>query len=272
MSPDSTLRIAVLFPDLLGTYGDRGNAVVLARRWQQRGHAAEVIEVTSAMPVPASCEVYLLGGGEDLAQDRAAALLEASSFPVTVQSGAVVLAVCAGLQILGHAEHAAAGAHPGLGMLDVATSPGEKRAIGETLTRADSALGLDEDVLCGFENHAGRTRLGPGARPLGRIEAGIGNGDGTDGALSGTIVATYLHGPVLARNPALADYLLTLATGATLPTLEIPDAAELRRGRIAAARARRAADRPVRACLRALLRPRRWETPGIPPTRGHPAW
>jgi CobQ-like glutamine amidotransferase family enzyme len=271
VSPASTLRIAVVFPDLLGTYGDRGNAAVLARRWGQRGQAAEVIEITSEMPVPASCDVYLLGGGEDLAQDRAAGLLEASVFPATVQAGAAVLAVCAGLQILGRAEHPAAGTHPGVGILDATTSPGGKRAIGETLTRADPALGLGEDVLSGFENHAGRTRLGRGARPLGRIEAGIGNGDGTDGAVQGMIVATYLHGPVLARNPALADYLLVLATGATLPPLEMPDLAELRQDRIAAARTRRAAHRPARARLRALLVPRRWETPGIPPPRDRAA-
>jgi CobQ-like glutamine amidotransferase family enzyme len=261
MSAESALRIAVLFPDLLGTYGDRGNATVLAARCRHRGQSAETVEVSSDEPVPTSCDLYLLGGGEDLAQHRAAALLESSHFRDAVEGGAAVLAVCAGLQILGttDTESAPAGEHPGLGMLEATTRPGRKRAIGEVLSCADPELGLGCPVLTGFENHAGRTTLGPGVRPLGRLVRGVGNGDGTDGAVSGTIVATYQHGPVLARNPALADHLLKLATGITGPQLGIPDLPELRRERIAAAQRRRD--------VHARLVPRRWETPGIPHPR-----
>ncbi len=121
-------------------------------------------------------------------------------------------------------------------------------------------MNLADPVLTGFENHRGLTELGPSAQPLARVETGIGNGDGTEGAISGSIVATYLHGPVLARNPSLADHLLGMVTGVAQEPLRLEDITSLRRGTLGAARrSRRAGHR-----LTAALTPRRWKTPGVP--------
>jgi len=211
-----TLRIAVVYPDLLGTYWDGGNGVVLARRASWRGFDAEVLQAASDRPLP-DADVYCLGGGEDGPQVRAArALIDDGSMPDRVAGGAVVLAVCAGFQVVGRSFPGADGApHDGLALLDVTTVKGEgPRAVGEVVTEVDEASGLPGlPTLTGFENHGGRTSLGEGLSPLGRTRAGIGNGDGTEGAVSGRVVGTYLHGPVLARNPALADLLLAWALG-----------------------------------------------------------
>ncbi len=214
------LRIVVVYPDLLGTYGDRGNGIVLAGRARRRGVAAELVEATSDRALPRG-DIYVLGGGEDAPQVQAAELLARDgSLAEAVAAGAVVLAVCAGYQVLGTTFPAADGAPvPGLGLLEVATAKGRRRrAVGEAAVAATiPGVGL----LSGFENHAGTSVLGPGVRPLGALRHGVGNGDGTDGAWSGRVVGTYLHGPVLARNPALADTLLTWATGMeSLPPLD----------------------------------------------------
>jgi CobQ-like glutamine amidotransferase family enzyme len=156
--------------------------------------------------------------------------------------------VCAGLQILGEYTQDRAGVrHPGLELLDAVTRPQRVRAIGEVLTSSlISGLGL----ISGFENHLGGTTLGPQARPLGEVRYGVGNGrplgdgdaahpampTGTDGAVQGRIVATYLHGPALARNPALADHMLGLALGTELAPLDLPAVAALRADRIGARR------------------------------------
>ncbi len=221
------LRIAVLFPELLGTYGDGGNAVVLRQRLRWRGLAVQVLEVALGDPVPDSADLYVLGGGEDEAQLRALEALHAShALARAVDRGVPVLAVCAGLQLLGSRLTDRAGAErAGLGLLDVTTDRLPARAVGEVRVRPDPALGLP--VLAGFTNHAGRTVLGPGARPLGTVLSGAGNtgpattrADGVEGAQQGSVVATYLHGPVLARNPALADLLLERALGEALAPLE----------------------------------------------------
>jgi CobQ-like glutamine amidotransferase family enzyme len=260
MGTESAVRIVLLFPDLLGTYGDRGNATVLVERLRARGHRAELTEVVAGMKVPAGCDIYLLGGGEDIAQAEASRLLAGSAFPAAVDGGAVVLAVCAGLQILGTAAVDEEGRGvSGLGVLDLTTTPAPRRAIGEIVTQALPEVGLADPVLTGFENHQGRTRLGTGISPLARVKRGTGNGDGGEGVVHGNIVGTYLHGPVLARNPALADRLLTMATGWNLSPLSLPDVAELRRGTIAAARNRSGFRRRVASALT----PRRWLSPGM---------
>lgn len=218
-----TVAVAHLFPDLLGTYGDAGNAAILAARLRWRGIHAEVVTVRSGSPVPNGCQIYVVGGGEDLPQAQAAVQLGAgrSGSPLSraVESGAVVLAVCAGMQILGCSFIGPDGAEAeGLGLLDCATLPGNgTRMVGELVVDADPDLELPP--LTGYENHGGATTVGPGARPFGRVRVGSGNGrgSGVDGAWSGRVLGTYLHGPVLARNPALADLLLSWAVGPLEP-------------------------------------------------------
>lgn len=257
------MRIAVLLPDLLGTYGDRGNAIVLASRLIQRGIHAEIVDVHSGTAIPASCDIYLIGGGEDAAQAEAVRLLKHSSFAQAVTAGATVFGVCAGLQILGvvtEDEHGRS--HDGLGLLDARTRSGKSRSIGEIVTRVDQTVGLSDPVLTGFENHRGLTEIGPSAQPLAQIQAGVGNGDGTEGAISGRVVATYLHGPILARNPAFADYLLKMATGLAQEPLRIADIAGLRRSGFDAAHR----NRGMRHEWTKKLTSRRWSTPGVPRT------
>jgi CobQ-like glutamine amidotransferase family enzyme len=257
---ESAVRIALLFPDLLGTYGDRGNATVLVERLRARGHRAELIDITADMEVPGGCDIYLVGGGEDVAQAEASRLLGRSAFPAAVDRGAVVLAVCAGLQLLGTTAVDEQGRRSsGLGILDLATQPAPRRATGEILARAQPGVGLSDPVLTGFENHQGRTRLGPGVSSLAQVTRGTGNGDGEEGVAHGNIIGTYLHGPVLARNPALADHLLTMATGLELSPISLPDIAELRRGTIAAAHSQCG----LRNRIVSALTPRRWLTPGL---------
>jgi hypothetical protein len=231
----SGITIGLLLPDVLGTYSDSGNATVLAQRLRWRGIPAEVLRCTAAQAPPTRCDIYLLGGGEDTAQLFAAGWLRGHPrLCEAMTGGGVTLAVCAGLQILGHTMADAQGReHPGVGILDVATRPRRRRAIGTIVTECHLP-GVGR--LIGFENHRGATTLGPDARPLGRVESGVGNGDqrwgvgpASEGVLGDRIIGTYLHGPVLARNPALADHILARATGEPMSPLELPDQSALRR-------------------------------------------
>jgi lipid II isoglutaminyl synthase (glutamine-hydrolysing) len=210
------LRVAVVHPDLLGTYGDGGNGLVLARRAEWRGQSVDLLQATSDRPLPGA-DVYCLGGGEDSPQVRAArTLADDGTLERRVAEGAVLLAVCAGFQVVGRSFPGAEGEpHDGLGLLDVTTVRGDgPRAVGEVTAEVESSERVpDLPTLTGFENHGGRTRVGQGASPLARVVSGVGNGDGTEGAVCGRVIGTYLHGPVLARNPALADALLSWALG-----------------------------------------------------------
>jgi CobQ-like glutamine amidotransferase family enzyme len=152
-----------------------------------------------------------------------------------LDAGSGVFAVCAGYQILGRSFSGADGRpRPGLGLLDCTTSKSpRRRPVGEILVEPAAEFGLP--VLTGYENHAGQTERGPAARPLGSVVAVVGNGDGSEGAVQGRVVGTYLHGPVLARNPALADMLLSWVVGEVKP-LDDAEADELRRERIGRAR------------------------------------
>jgi len=223
----------------MGTYGDRGNAAVLQRRLVWRGLPAEVVVVKAGEPVPGSLDLYVLGGAEDVPQTLAAAGLLASLPAIgrALDGGAAMLAVCAGFQLLGTTYVRADGAVVGgLGLVDAATVAGPRRRIGEVVV---DASGPELGLLTGFENHAGITTLGPGLTPLGAVVTGSGNGDGTDGAFQDRrMVATYLHGPVLARNPALADLLLSWVVG-DLPPLDQDPSVALHQERLAAARAGR---------------------------------
>ena len=238
-----TLRVVVVYPDLLGTYGDGGNGLILARRAEWRGLGAELVQATSDRPLPGA-DVYCLGGGEDSPQVRAAETLVADgTLARRVGEGAVLLAVCAGFQIAGRSFPGGEGEpHEGLGLLDVTTVKGDgQRAVGEVTAEAATAEGAPVlPTLTGFENHGGRTSLGDGASPLAHVLSGVGNGDGTEGAVSGRVVGTYLHGPVLARNPVLADKLLSWALGEDqLEPVDDGAAEDLRQERLAGAAGRR---------------------------------
>lgn len=240
MASESALRIVSIYPTLLGTYGDGGNLRVLAVRARVRGYRVEPIELDAGEPVPTTADLYVLGGGEDDAQVAAAhAMRRHGGLARAVEAGAVVFGVCAGYQLLGKEFPGSDGvATPGLELLDVTTSRLPKRAVGELLVSPDAESGLVEP-LTGYENHAGGTRLGPAARPLGTVRSGVGNGTGTtpsEGAIQGRIVGTYLHGPGLARNPELADLVLSWALGKTLTPWDQPDIAALRAERLHAVR------------------------------------
>jgi CobQ-like glutamine amidotransferase family enzyme len=232
-----TVRIGLVLPDVMGTYGDGGNAVVLRQRLLLRGIAAEIVEITLADAVPESLDLYTLGGAEDYAQRLATQhLLRHPGLQRAANRGAPVLAICAAIQVLGHWYETSAGERvEGVGLLDLTTSPQPERTIGEVVS-TPLLNGLTE-ALTGFENHRGGTVLGPAAQPLAAVVRGAGNrlGDGVDGAVQGSVVATYLHGPCLARNPQLADLLLSRVTG-PLPSLELPEVDQLRRERLAAPR------------------------------------
>jgi CobQ-like glutamine amidotransferase family enzyme len=206
------IRIGLVYPELLGTYGDRGNAEVLAWRAARHDLAAEVAEIRAGDPVPPSLDIYVLGGGEDAAQATAARLLRSAAgegLRRAADQGRVVLAVCGAFQLLGRVYLDGQGRDiPGLGLLDLETTAGTPRLVGEVVTRS-----RERELLTGFENHGGRSVLGPGLEPLGRVlRGGNNNGsDTTEGARQGALFGTYLHGPVLARNPALAALLLAQA-------------------------------------------------------------
>src|SRR5271154_6812688 len=212
---DSIVRIGLVLPDVMGTYGDGGNAAGLRQRLRLRGIAAEIVEITLADAVPEGLDLYTLGGAEDYAQRLATKhLIRYPGLQRAAARGAPVLAICAAVQVLGHWYETSAGERgDGVGLLDATTSPQDARTIGELVT-TPSTPGLTPRLkqrLTGFENHRGGTVLGPAASPLGAVVRGAGNraGDGFDGAVQGSLVATYMHGPCLARNAQLADLLLS---------------------------------------------------------------
>lgn len=226
---ESTLRVGVVAPEVLATYGDLGNALVLVERARRRGIDAEIVRVPLFEPVPNSLDIYALGGGEDTAQALAAAhLREDPGLSQAAAAGKPILAVCAAFQVLGKWYVDANGSRiNGVGLLDAVTIPRDGRVVGEVIAHPVLA-GLTKPLL-GFENHIGRTRLGPDASPLGLVRAGVGNGEhGPEGAVQGSIIGTYLHGPVLARNPQLADLLLERAVGHPLAPLPMASVERLR--------------------------------------------
>ena len=260
MPADSSLAIVLVYPELLGTYGDRGNALALAHRAGLRGMKTDIVEVPLGGTLPATGDVYLLGGSEDAAQLLALrTLLEEGSGPRALAEARACLAVCAGFQLLAREFSVGDGApEPGLGLLDVACRrlPGP-RAVGEVVAVPTGIRGLP--MLTGYENHQGDALVGPGARPLARVLHGVGNGHHrTEGAVQGEparLIGTYLHGPVLVRNPALADHLLERSVG-HLPAVQDEAVEQLRAERLAALhvgrRSGRAHHRPTRADVRTL--------------------
>lgn len=246
LSTENSVAIGLLLPDVMGTYGDDGNAVVLRQRLRLRGIAAHIVPITLDEVVPESCDIYTLGGGEDAAQTLAARHLSATSgLRNAVANGAPLLGICAGMQVLGDWFVVSDGSRcDGVGLIDLTTVSQQSRSIGELVTNP-----LHPELshtLTGFENHMGATVLGTDASPLGKVTYGVGNGVPAgdnipssglvDGAVSGRVITTYMHGPLLARNPELADLILAQATGLTLDPLEIDMVDTVREERIAAAK------------------------------------
>jgi lipid II isoglutaminyl synthase (glutamine-hydrolysing) len=205
-----------LYPDYLNIYADRGNIAVLSRRAAWRGHMLDVRPVSVGEPVhPGEHDLLYIGGGQDREQALVAQDLLAKGAGVleSVAEGAAVLAVCGGYQLLGRTYRDLHGADlPGIGLFPFDTVAGDTRMIGDVLLECELEPGVRR-TLAGFENHAGRTRLDPGAQPLGRVVAGFGNDgeSGWEGCRVERAIGTYLHGPLLPRNPWLADWLLAQA-------------------------------------------------------------
>ncbi|KAB3519129.1 glutamine amidotransferase [Corynebacterium sp. zg254] len=274
-SLNNSVTIGLILPDVLGTYGDDGNALVLRQRARMRGLDAEIQPITLGDPVPDNLSMYTVGGGEDVAQILAAEHLQSDGGIFgAAEAGRPILAICAGLQVFGHSFRASGRMVDGLGLLDATTSSLEKRMIGEIastpaggttsgttggtngstqsgttgsteLTPSERIVAQLTEPLTGFANHMGATILGPAAKPLGRITRGTGNTDAHgaslaassqngsadvsqddlskqvayEGAIQGSVLATYMHGPALARNPQLADAILAEVLGTTIDQL-----------------------------------------------------
>jgi lipid II isoglutaminyl synthase (glutamine-hydrolysing) len=210
------IRVGHLYPDYLNIYADRGNIAVLSRRAAWRGHelVVEAIGMGSSLGADAFDLLYV-GGGQDREQMLVARDLAAKAEDVLAAhaAGVAVLAVCGGYQLLGRGYRGFHGEDmPGVGLFPLETVAGDRRMIGDVLLECELEPG-SRRTLAGFENHAGRTRLDPGALPLGRVVAGFGNDgeSGFEGCRVGRAIGTYLHGPLLPRNPWLADWLLAQA-------------------------------------------------------------
>ncbi len=246
-----TLRLCHLYPDLLNLYGDRGNIMVLTTRARRRGIAVTVVEAGLGDRVdPEAADLFFIGGGEDRQQRIASgdlAQVKRGPLGAAVDTGAVVLGVCGGYQLLGRYYRPAEGDDlPGLGLLDLWTEhpgPGVRRLIGNLVIQPEGG----DPLLVGFENHGGRTHLGPAARPLGRVISGFGNNgqDGWEGAVQGRVYGTYLHGPLLPKNPAFADRLIREALGRRHPGIELAPLPDLLADRARAAILERITAKPA---------------------------
>ena len=228
---DATLRVCALYPDLMNIYADRGNLTVFERRCAWRGLGFELAGAGIGEAVdPDAHDLFYIGGGQDRDQALCArdlATVKRDALHAAAARGAVVFAVCGGLQLLGHGYEMEDGRLPGVGLVDLDT----RREAGPRLL-GNIAIAVDlpggPPVLAGFENHAGRTYLGPGEQPLGRVLKGNGNNgadqtEGVRGGPHGTVIGTYMHGPLLPKNTGLADWLTASALGIApgdLPALD----------------------------------------------------
>lgn len=242
-----TIRVVTLYPDVMSIYADRGNLIALRARCRQYGIACEVTAVGIGDELPADADLVLIGGGQDQEQRRIAADLASKGVRLRdwAEDDVAMLTICGGFQLFGHFYRTAEGEElPGVGIFDVTTvapAPGAPRCIGDVLADAG-----DLGEVVGFENHGGRTYLGPRARPFARVRHGFGNNgdDRTEGAVYREAIGTYLHGSLLPKNPAVTDRLILAALrhrcgpDATLEPLP-PDAYAERAHGAAAAVARR---------------------------------
>jgi CobQ-like glutamine amidotransferase family enzyme len=242
------IRVGHLYPDYLNIYADRGNIAVLARRAAWRGHELQVASVgIGEAVVPRDHDLLYVGGGQDREQALVATDISAKGEALreAVHRGVAILAVCGGYQLLGRWYADQEGAElPGAGVLPLETVAGSRRMIGDVLLACELEPGRPQ-TLVGFENHAGRTLLDAGSEPLGRVVSGFGNDgeSGFEGCRAGRVVGTYLHGPLLPRNPWFADWLLAQAlahrTGGEPPELEpLEDSLEAQAHSVSSARAR----------------------------------
>ncbi len=206
------ITVGHLYPDYLNIYADRGNIAVLSERARLRGHELDVQAIGMRDPVPGGVDLFYVGGGQDREQALVARDLaeKAGALHAAADDGAAFLAVCGGYQLLGRSYLDVAGDElPGIGLLPLHTVAGDRRMIGDVLLDCAWA----GESLAGFENHAGRTILDSGSEPLGRVVSGFGNdgASGFEGCRQGRVYGTYLHGPLLPRNPWFADHILTEA-------------------------------------------------------------
>ena len=210
------LRLIALYPEQMNIYADRGNILFLRHRCEWRGITFSYAAAGPGDRLdPNAHDLIYIGGGQDRDQRMVAEDLVAGKrdgLAAAVADGAVLLAVCGGYQLLGHSYQLGEERIPGLGLADLETvrEPGE-RLIGNVAIEAD--LGTGPRTIAGFENHGGRTYLGDGAQPLGRVVKGFGNNgrDGFEGVRDGNLIGTYMHGPLLPKNAWLADRLIQIA-------------------------------------------------------------
>lgn len=223
------LKLAYFYPTLMNLYGDRGNVQTLAERCRRRDIELTVTEI--GIGDSASLTDYdmaFFGGGQDKEQMKIGEDLmrvKAGNLRAAIKDGLTMLAVCGGLQLLGDYYRPLQGPLlQGISALDLRTEGGTWRAIGNVVVRAELEPGKKVIQMVGFENHSGRTYLGPECQPLGRVIYGFGNNgeDGLEGARSFNCFGTYLHGPLLPKNPDLADYLITLALNRKYGKVDLP--------------------------------------------------
>ena len=235
------LTIVHLFPELLNLYGDGGNVIALTRRLQWRGLPVEVREIGMGDAMDFSqADIVFIGGGADREQMivKDAMVARKSELSAYVADGGVLLAVCGGYQFLGHSYAMDDVVVEGLGVIDMETVRGEGRLIGNAVIQSD----ICDAPIVGFENHGGRTTLGSDAKPLGRVLGktfGNNGEDGFEGVHQGNLIGTYLHGPLLPKNPQVADYLIARAfdrRGDALELAPLDDAVELEANRVMAKR------------------------------------
>ncbi len=230
--PECSLRVCALYPDLMNIYADRGNLLLLERRcnWRGIGFSLSASGLGETLD-PDAADLFYIGGGQDRDQMLCAedlATIKRDSLHAVAARGAVILAVCGGYQLLGHSYELGEQTLPGVGLVDLVTVRSEgPRLIGNVAIEVE----LDANrkrVLAGFENHGGRTHLGTGAQPLGRVLKGHGNNgvDGYEGVRDRNVIGTYLHGPLLPKNAWFADWLIASALGLEQPLSELDDQLE----------------------------------------------
>jgi CobQ-like glutamine amidotransferase family enzyme len=230
---ERTLRVCALYPDLMNIYADRGNLLLLERRCRWRGIGFALSASGLGEPLdPEGADLFYIGGGQDrdqrLCAEDLAGPAKREALHAAAARSAVVLGVCGGYQLLGHSYQLGEKTLPGVGLVDLHTVRGEgPRLVGNVAIEVELAPG-ERRVLAGFENHGGRTVLGPSARPLGRVLRGHGNNgrDGGEGVRRGTVIGTYLHGPLLPKNAWFADWLIATALSLSDPLQALADGLE----------------------------------------------
>jgi CobQ-like glutamine amidotransferase family enzyme len=225
------LRVCALYPQLMNIYADRGNLLLLQRRCEWRGIGFELSASDLGEPLdPDAADLFYIGGGQDRDQRLCAldlAEVKRDGLHAAAERGAALLAVCGGYQLLGHSYELGEETLPGVGLVDLRTVRRDgPRLIGNVAIEVK--LDGEQRILAGFENHGGRTQLGPGAQPLGKVLRGHGNdgASGYEGVRRGNVIGTYLHGPLLPKNVWLADWLIARALGYDGPLAPLDDTFE----------------------------------------------